>query len=50
LVGDGMRDALDPRAASISFRRQHQRRLERKAKEKERRTAGEAGVMAGQAP
>jgi peptide/nickel transport system permease protein len=34
LVGDGMRDALDPRAAAMSFRRQHQRRAARKAREK----------------
>jgi peptide/nickel transport system permease protein len=34
LVGDGLRDALDPRAAANSFRRQHQRRQARKAKEK----------------
>lgn len=30
LVGDGLRDALDPRAASMSYRRQHRRRIERK--------------------
>jgi peptide/nickel transport system permease protein len=34
LVGDGLRDALDPRAAAMSFRRQHQKRRERKVKEK----------------
>ncbi len=33
LVGDGMRDALDPRAAALSFRRQHKRRRERKERE-----------------
>jgi hypothetical protein len=32
LVGDGLRDALDPRAAAMSYRRQHQRRRERKEK------------------
>lgn len=35
LLGDGMRDALDPRAAAMSYRRQHQRRRERLAKEKQ---------------
>jgi peptide/nickel transport system permease protein len=34
LVGDGLRDALDPRAAAMSFRRQHRRRRESKAKAK----------------
>ena len=34
LVGDGLRDALDPRAAAMSFRRQHQKRREHKAKAK----------------
>jgi peptide/nickel transport system permease protein len=34
LVGDGLRDALDPRAAAMSYRRQHQRRRERREKEK----------------
>ena len=32
LVGDGLRDALDPRTAAMSFRRQHQKRREAKAK------------------
>jgi peptide/nickel transport system permease protein len=32
LVGDGLRDALDPRAAAMSFRRQHEKRREHKAK------------------
>jgi peptide/nickel transport system permease protein len=36
LVGDGLRDALDPRAAAMSFRRQHQRRAARKDKERMR--------------
>jgi hypothetical protein len=34
LVGDGLRDALDPRAAAMSFRRQHEKRREQKAKAK----------------
>jgi hypothetical protein len=34
LVGDGLRDALDPRAAALSFRRQHQRRQANKEKQK----------------
>ena len=42
LVGDGLRDALDPRTAAMSFRRQHQKRQEHKAKAKGEvaRTAG----------
>jgi peptide/nickel transport system permease protein len=50
LVGDGLRDALDPRAAAMSFRRQHQRRQAGKAKKKARKDqipthiAGEQGV------
>jgi len=34
LAGDGLRDALDPRAAAMSYRRQHKKRQERKAKAK----------------
>jgi peptide/nickel transport system permease protein len=32
LVGDGLRDALDPRAAAMSYRRMHRRKRERAAK------------------
>lgn len=41
LLGDGLRDALDPRAAAMSFGRQHQRRQARKDKDK---------VIAGETP
>jgi peptide/nickel transport system permease protein len=32
LVGDGLRDALDPRAAAMSYRRVHRRKREREAR------------------
>lgn len=35
LVGDGLRDALDPRTAAMSYRRQHRRRRERKQRNKQ---------------
>jgi peptide/nickel transport system permease protein len=42
LVGDGLRDALDPRAAALSFRRQHQRRQANKEKQKSATHGGTA--------
>jgi peptide/nickel transport system permease protein len=42
LVGDGLRDALDPRAAALSFRRQHQRRQADKEKQKSAAHGGTA--------
>jgi peptide/nickel transport system permease protein len=47
LVGDGMRDALDPRAASMSFRRQHQRRADRKEKERQKQQGQPTPQMVG---
>jgi peptide/nickel transport system permease protein len=43
LVGDGLRDALDPRAAANSYRKQAQRRAERRARRK-----GKTGALAPQ--
>jgi peptide/nickel transport system permease protein len=39
LMGDGLRDALDPRAAAMSYRRQHQGRRQRKKRSKQQAMA-----------
>ena len=46
LVGDGLRDALDPRAAAMSYRRIHRRKREREARKtgQERSRALEGAV------
>ena len=44
LVGDGLRDALDPRAAAMSYRRVHRRKRERAAKQASRPTRGSEGL------
>jgi len=50
LVGDGLRDALDPRAAAMSFRRQHQKRREQKVKGRAAKRGGVLVASGGSMP
>jgi peptide/nickel transport system permease protein len=46
LVGDGLRDALDPRAAAMSYRRVHRRKRQREARRNGEQIRGPGGAIA----